>query len=147
MFARQRPRGLPCSPSGSLTSVGWLISNRSSRLAFQWLMMSASFLLSSSLLPDIVVDKSIPHEPRCASVPLSKSSRHANPREKNPPPEPNARVSCLFLQPVLGTVRLPADPRTCCLFATARILCASARSRGSSENALRLTLSCLKLGS
>lgn len=41
--ARSRLRGL--------TSVGWLISNRSSRLAFQWLMMSASFRRSSSRLP------------------------------------------------------------------------------------------------
>lgn len=44
--ARWRLRGL--------TSVGWLISNRSSRLAFQWLMMSASFRRSSSRLPDIL---------------------------------------------------------------------------------------------
>lgn len=36
---------------GSLTSVGALISNRSSRFAFQWLMMSASLRRSSSRLP------------------------------------------------------------------------------------------------
>lgn len=44
----------PTTSEWSPTSVGRLISNRSSRLAFQWLMMSASFLLSSSLLPDMV---------------------------------------------------------------------------------------------
>ncbi|KAG8583285.1 hypothetical protein GDO81_008356, partial [Engystomops pustulosus] len=38
---------------GALTSVGWLISNRSSRLAFQWLMMSASLRRSSSRLTDM----------------------------------------------------------------------------------------------
>lgn len=47
------PMGAACAPDKvhGLTSVGWLISNRSSRLAFQWLMISASFRRSSSLLP------------------------------------------------------------------------------------------------
>lgn len=55
--ARRGACGSAASPAArgrSPTSVGRLISNRSSRLAFQWLMMSASFLLSSSLLPDMV---------------------------------------------------------------------------------------------
>lgn len=37
-----------------------------------------------------------PHEPRCASVPFSKSSRHASPREKKSPPEPNVRSAAWF---------------------------------------------------
>eukprot|EP00064_Thunnus_orientalis_P017965 superscaffoldBa00003974_g18051 len=53
----------PATPGRSPTSVGRLISNRSSRLAFQWLMMSASFLLSSSLLPDMVDSVSGPLRP------------------------------------------------------------------------------------
>lgn len=52
--ARGGSAASPAAGRRSLTSVGRLISNRSSRLAFQWLMMSASFLLSSSLFPDMV---------------------------------------------------------------------------------------------
>lgn len=80
------PRSSAASPATSRwtpTSVGRLISNRSSRLAFQWLMMSASFLLSSSLLPDMVDSFSSP----CPSVGevFSKTSGNVSPLgvEKN----------------------------------------------------------------
>lgn len=73
--------GLSCFFPVPPTSVGRLISNRSSRLAFQWLMMSASFLLSSSLLPDMV--DSLPNALRRAVL-GDKTSPKVSPQQKDP---------------------------------------------------------------
>lgn len=58
-------RGSAVGAGAGRTSVGWLISNRSSRLAFQWRMMSASFRRSSSRPPaDILAAALLRRAPR-----------------------------------------------------------------------------------
>lgn len=127
-FTQERAHGSAASPATtqwSPTSVGRLISNRSSRLAFQWLMMSASFLLSSSLLPDMVDSLSDPLRQR---VLLNKTSRNVSPQEKRRPPRKPVEF-CYFNAGTWCGLSLLADRPTCCLICCcsalpARRLCA-----------------------
>ncbi len=144
---RERACGTADSPATSgwsLTSVGRLISNRSSRLAFQWLMMSASFLLSSSLLPDMVDNLS---DPLCPSVLLNKSSRNVSPQEEETPPQKaKVQVCCLIARTSCGpSLCSPTDLLSVWSVSASRSRCASARSRCTLDCCLctRKTVNCL----
>ncbi|MEQ2161035.1 hypothetical protein GOODEAATRI_005547, partial [Goodea atripinnis] len=131
-------RGLPYR---SPTSVGWLISNRSSRLAFQWLMMSASFLLSSSLLPDIVDSVS---ERQSAPVPLDENFPKRWSTEVETASETNSSrrlfpIFCLFF--TAGTFCGPYSSSSTDLLSDLfllRVRGAPLRAHADSENAHRL---------